>query len=82
MRSKIRRVALPFYAALVALALAVPLSTTLSAETCCTQCSCMNLCCTIDVCGPDGGTVSCTDGGCSVNCRVYSPISFSCSQYC
>jgi len=65
----------------LALALTVPFATHLSAYTCCTQCSCVNLCCTDSVC-PEGGAANCSSGGCSVSCSGYAQMEWSCGSYC
>jgi hypothetical protein len=82
LRSKPRKIAWIASGLLVAIALAVPLSTTISAGTCCTLCSCVQLCCTNSVCGEYGGDEWCNSTGCGVNCNAYQPQRWLCSQYC
>lgn len=67
---------------LIAVALAVPLATTAVAAECCVQCTCVQLCCTSAVCGPEGGTVTCGGEACMVECRVYAPAAWACSDFC
>lgn len=65
----------------VALAGAIP-NKVLASGTCCTECTCRNLCCTSDVCGPAGGGQSCDSSGCSFWCHPLYAESFNCIDYC
>jgi hypothetical protein len=68
----------------LAVGLAVLLPDAVSASGgCCTQCSCIQLCCSSDGCGPGGGGQSCDSQGCSWWC--YNPINgdhYECDRYC
>lgn len=64
----------------LAVVVAVFLNTVpLRADTCCTQCNCVNLCCSNDGCG--GGGVECNAGGCTTYCGG-TQFEYWCLHYC
>lgn len=66
----------------LAIAALVPNTAVSASGTCCTQCSCVQLCCSSDECS-GGGNQDCDSGGCSWWC--YSPMwveSYRCENYC
>lgn len=49
------------------------------AETCCTPCSCINLCCSSDGCSSGGA--ECNSGGCTTYCGG-AQFEYWCLHYC
>jgi hypothetical protein len=67
----------------LAVGMAMVLPDAVFADTCCTQCECVQLCCTSDGCGAGGGSCSRDSSGYSWWC--YNPIgggNSDCASYC